>query len=829
MVNLNRHEEIKVARLIEQERKNDKAKNRSRKRIKAKLYFFLVLCSLIIGGLVFRIGYIMLLRSEEYSQMAFENQEKRAQARTVNPNRGAIVDRNKQNLAVSNIVYRVILDVRLMVSEDAKDWERNKGEADKPLTSEKTFAALSLYIDKNLDELREYVSKNPDGTLKYDTNWLNLGVVSFADAAEIKNNIDIKCVFLFEETERSFIYGGFAPQVLGFTRGDARWGIERFYNAHLSGVQGRVYSYGAADAPESVEAKNGNTVVTTLDFYIQQFAQETCDKTLVEYEAQNTSVIVMNPMTGEILAMAQSPSFDLNAPDKIEFVSSAALKNAWEQLEDKERMDAWNRIWTNFNVTSTFEPGSTFKPFVVAAALEEGIITPTVPVSYYCSGSRTYLDWEKPIPCHLITGHGQQTLEQVLANSCNVGMMEIGEKLGAALFYKYQTEFGFGEKTGIDLPSEESSASVVYSRTQLISPSRLATSSFGQGFNCTPIQVINAFAALINGGNLMQPYVVSQIVDANGSVVFENKPLAVRKVISKETSDYLRETMVSVVSSGTGDKAAIEGYSIGGKTGTAQQGDRTSGDLTLSFIAYLPAENPEILMMVLVNKPQIYIEGEMSISIPLRELMLKVIEYRGLLPTDSETAPISARAAEGSKKLGNYVGMYVSDAIASLNILGVPFDTIGSAGSVVTAQFPSEGSDVDADSRVILNIAPSEGEALIVVPDVVGMPLPQAVFILENCGFVPVITGAVLDPDAYADVYDAERGQSAGNAGPTGGTDDDVTDGTDGSDAAGGSNGTDGTGETGNAQTAQPKIISQMPSQGVQLPRGTQIVIRTEN
>jgi len=799
-MNTTQHEIRKITEMKETERKKVLARTRRKRRMNAKLNFFRVLCILLFIGLLARVGYIMIVKGEEYERKAIENQTQRQQVRAVNPNRGTIVDRNRQNLAISNIVYKVILDVRLIVSEDEKVIARNETRETKAvIASEKTFAALNKIMGLDINTLRGYIERNPDGSLKNDTNWLPIGIIGHAEAIEIKNDTDISCVFLFEESERSYVYGMLAPQVIGFTRGGAQWGIEKYYDSYLRGKEGFIYSYGytGENAPENIEAENGNTIVTTLDFNIQQFAQDACNRMFTEYGAQNTSVIVMNPMTGEILAMAQAPIFDLNNYDDISYTTNPALKTNWLTYSDKEKGEAWDRIWGNYNTGSTFEPGSIFKPIVVAAALEEGIIKINDNASYFCSGGTAYPGLEKPIPCHVTKGHGHQTLEQVLANSCNVAMMQIGEEmLGRELFYKYQKDFGYSEKTGIDLPAEATAAALVYSLNDL-SPVNLATSSFGQGFTCTPIQAITSFAALINGGNLLKPYVVSQVVDKNGNVVYENTPTVVRKVISRETSDYMRETLVKVVSEGTGHRAYIEGYNIGGKTGTGQQGKRSDEKYTVSFIAYLPAENPEILAMVLIDRPAEYIEGSTSAAPALREIMLEIIEHRGILPSDPTAAPYT-KPSNDAKKLGNYIDMPITDAIASLNKLGIPYKISDAAGSRVTNQFPAEGSDVDADSIVLLYLSAEEGDTLVAVPDIVTMTLSQAKFIIENCGFVPVIEG---DYTEYANNHMPET---------TGDEDAEETD----------------NGDT--ASYLEPTVYSQMPDKGVQLPRGTQIIIKVE-
>ena len=403
-----------------------------------------------------------------------------------------------------------------------------------------------------------------------------------------------------------------ACHLIGFIRGDSSWGLERYYNDEMTGVSGRSFIlYQGADQVtyQDYAAQDGSTIVTTLDYTIQQYAEEVVQETMAEWPAQNVAAMVMNPNTGEIYAMASANQFDLNNPDQPpELETDETFRETWEAMTDEEKSDYLSQMWRNFCISDTYEPGSVFKPLTVAAALEEGVIT--MNSTFTCNGVITVADTD--INCHLRSGHGTLSVEEILAQSCNPGVIQIAQKLGKEKFYKYQKEFGFGELTGIDLPGEGGNSTMLLHALSGIGPVELATMSFGQTFNCTSIQMMTAFAALINGGNLVKPYVVSQIVDSSGAVVKENHTEVVRKVISQETSDIMRTALKATVDHGTGVKIQIPGYSIGCKTGTSEQGTRDKKNWTLTHMAYFPAENPQYLVYTVIHIPEDYQDGVQS-------------------------------------------------------------------------------------------------------------------------------------------------------------------------------------------------------------------------
>ncbi|GHU74229.1 stage V sporulation protein D [Clostridia bacterium] len=747
-----------------------KARNerRAAKRVNGRLTFIKWVIMLMILGLLARIWYIKKVHGAEYEREVLAQQAQALERQKLTATRGKITDRNNQDFATIEMDYRVILDVKSLAELDETAKKNVKAGREPVIYSEITLQKISPILGVSMEELRQYMAKNADGTLVRDTRYCVLGIFDYDTYVKLKSEEGLRCVYWEDVPKRLYQYDNVAPQVVGFIRGESKYGIESSYDKALTGVDGGTvasYEKNTSDIVENrINPINGGTVVTTIDKTIQDYAQNACDSAYMEYEAKSTACIVMNPMTGEILAMAQSPTFDLNDPTNIAYINGELLRAEWDLATNPElapgKVTAGqsnllsSRVWSNFNVSNTFEPGSIFKPIVVAAALEEGVITTANPATYYCGGYKFFEGLNTNngrIRCHLRTGHGNQTLSEVLANSCNVAMMDIGgDLLGREKFYKHQLDFGYGEKTGIDLPAEASAKTLLYTLSQL-NPVELATSSFGQGFACTPIQAINSFAAIINGGNLMQPYIVSKVVGNDGAVSKENKPVVVRKVVSKDTSDYLRKALVDVVAKGTGKKAAIDGYNIGGKTGTAEQGirDTENKDYSLSFIAYLPAENPEVLVMAIITKPAHYQDGVTSAAPMIRGVLTNLIKYMGIQPTGDTGA---ASSGANGKLLPDFVGGSLTDAIAWLNNANIKFEIVGDGGSLVTAPLiPAAGSAVDADSLVHLYAEANTEDALIVVPNVVGETLESATYLIEKSGFTPFVDNTLFDAEVPSD------------------------------------------------------------------------------
>lgn len=689
------------------------------------LFAFFAAFALMFG----RVLYMKVVHGAEY-EAAAKNQQINRYDITIPPNRGSILDRNNQVLAISTTVYNVALD-SLQLAEVAEQY---------PEEQEKTLTTLCEYFPElDYNTLKQYVTVNPEtGELYMNNHWKYLVKGIERSVKEELEAMNLKGVYFEKSSQRSYPLNSSACHLVGFTRGDAQWGLEGYYNSYMEGTPGRSFIlYNGADSVvhQDYDAKDGDTIITTIDYNIQKIAEEVVAETAAEWPAKNVAAMVMDPYTGEIYAMAESHSFDLNNPNEIpEWETDTKYTENWDQLSSEEQLEYLNTMWKNFCVSDTYEPGSIFKPMLVAAALEEGVITPNS--TFQCNGYTDIGGYR--IKCHLVSGHGNINVEQIMAQSCNMGVIQIANLLGADKFYEYQREFGFGDYTGIDLPGE--AAGQLHSK-ESIGPTELATMSFGQTFNCTSIQVIAAFSSLINGGNLVKPHVVSQIVDADGNVVLENDTEVVRRVISEKTSAYMRTALKATVENGLAKKLEIDGYSIGCKTGTAQQGSRETNDLwTLSNMSYFPAENPKYIVFTVINQPSDYIEGVQTPTPMTKKLIEGIIKYDNLEPTQ----PVEDEANLSQNKtvtVADYTDSVIFDVIGDLDAKELTYKVVGNGNTVVN-QVPKGGTTVDVGSEVILYVQRSEEDTgTVSVPNVVGKNYEQAETTLTNAGFTVAFEG----------------------------------------------------------------------------------------
>ena len=689
------------------------------------LFAFFAAFALMFG----RVLYMKVVHGAEY-EAAAKNQQINRYDITIPPNRGSTLDRNNQVLAISTTVYNVALD-SLQLAEVAEL---------SPEEQEKTLTTLCEYFPElDYNTLKQYVTINPEtGELYMNNHWKYLVKGIERSVKEELEAMNLKGVYFEKSSKRSYPLYSSACHLVGFTRGDAQWGLEGYYNSYMEGTPGRSFIlYNGADSVvhQDYDAKDGDTIITTIDYNIQKIAEEVVAETAAEWPAKNVAAMVMDPYTGEIYAMAESHSFDLNNPNEIpEWETDTKYTENWDQLSSEEQLEYLNTMWKNFCVSDTYEPGSIFKPMLVAAALEEGVITPNS--TFQCNGYTDIGGYR--IKCQLVSGHGNINVEQIMAQSCNMGVIQIANLLGADKFYEYQREFGFGDYTGIDLPGE--AAGQLHSK-ESIGPTELATMSFGQTFNCTSIQVIAAFSSLINGGNLVKPHVVSQIVDADGNVVLENDTEVVRRVISEKTSAYMRTALKATVENGLAKKLQIDGYSIGCKTGTAEQGSRTNDDLwALSNMSYFPAENPKYIVFTVINQPSDYVEGVQTPTPMTKKLIEGIIKYDNLEPTQ----PVEDEANLSQNKtvtVADYTDSVIFDVIGDLDGKELTYKVVGNGNTVVN-QVPKGGITVDVGSEVILYVQRSEEDTgTVSVPNVVGKNYEQAETTLTNAGFTVAFEG----------------------------------------------------------------------------------------
>lgn len=541
-----------------------------------------------------------LVKGEEYQKKVMS--QMRSGSQIIHFKRGDILDTNDTVLATSERSYNVILDVAGLL-ETKTSYQNKKINA--------TVEALVKGFDLDESDLREILQDESDSRyviLKKD--------VDYETGKDFQTKMDksknIVSVTLEDSYTRTYPYGTMASDVIGFTSSgnSGTIGLEAYYNNELNGTDGKKTGYlSSGSSSENVvkSPTDGNSIVTTIDANLQAIVEkhilELNERLRDNYRegegTKNTAVIMMDPNTGAILAEASYPNFDLNQPRDL---SKYYTTEEQEAMTEEERLETLNALWRNFCVSDTFEPGSTMKPFTMAAGFETGKLTGDE--TYVCGGSYSYEGVAKPVSCIATDGHGTETLKQVLENSCNVGMMHIADTLGAEDFCRYQHIFGFGEYTGIDLPGEGDTSNLLYTADNM-QPIDLGTNAFGQNFNVSMTQLAAGFCSLINGGNYYEPYLVKEIRNAQGDVVETKTPVLARKTVSQETCEILKDYMLGVVEEESGKSAQVEGYAIGGKTGTAEKLPRSQGKNLNSFIGYAPQENPEVMIYVVVDEPNL--------------------------------------------------------------------------------------------------------------------------------------------------------------------------------------------------------------------------------
>lgn len=662
--------------------KKRKVKKRFLNRMKIKLT---VMCGIVLVGFIVvlcRMVYVEQIKGDEYEKRVLSQQ--RYDSISIPYRRGDILDRNGTELATSTKVYNLIIEPKIILAEGDKEVTLANGE-----TSTKKILvinALKTYFGLTDEEINTALA-DEDSLYKIMAKKLSYDAVTpFNEYLETKEGSQLVGIWLEDEYQRYYPYGTLACQTLGFTASGnvGNSGIELYYNEELNGVEGRQYGYLTTDQTLQRtirEPINGNTVVTTLDTNIQLIVEKQIAEFMTETGAKNVSVLAMDPNNGDILAIANSYTFDCNQPyneesiyyqfanadgsysferEVIPEVSTEPVEEGTEdgesteasspepvrtvitaasgaelvtQMTEEERLNAFNKVWRNYVISDTFEPGSTFKPFTVAAGLEEDIIHDGD--TFYCEGHYTVVEGQRAVNCHLLSGHGTVTVEQAIMQSCNCALMQIAQKEGPAVFYKYQKSFGFGSKTYVDLPGEANTAALVYTEEGL-NPMELATSSFGQGQNVSMIQLCTGFCSLVNGGNYYEPHVMKQIVNENGDVITNYEPTVLRRTISEETSNLLKEYMYQTVEAGTGKRVRIEGYTIGGKTGTAEKQPRGNEKYVISFIGFAPVEKPQIVLFVTVDEPNVADQSHSGASsLIAHDIFEEVLPYMNVFQSNT--------------------------------------------------------------------------------------------------------------------------------------------------------------------------------------------------
>ncbi len=619
-------------------KKRKKPMTKFPRRMQKKLLVMFGLIALMLMGLIGRLMYIEYTSGEKYEKIVLSQQEYDSQ--TIPYQRGDIVDAKGNVLATSIAVYNVILDCSVLTSsEDYID---------------PTIQALvQCFPELTADQLYGYVREQPESRyiiLKkkaaYEEIQPFVEIQEAVDEKGKKINPNVKGVWFEKEYQREYPYDYLASAVIGFTAAGNVGvnGLENYYNDTLNGIDGREYGYLNTDNNFEKTIKpavNGNNIVSTIDINIQSVVEAKIAEFNEAYTdnyregdagATHIGVVIMNPNNGDVLAMANYPNYDLSNPREL---SAYYTEEELAEMDEDTKMDALNQLWQNFCVTYTYEPGSTAKPFTVAAGLETGTLLGTE--TYYCDGYETVGGHN--IHCVNRQGHGMETLEQTLMNSCNDALMQMSYSIGVENFTEYQQIFGFGQKTNVDLPGETRTDSLIYTKDNM-TPVDLATNSFGQNFNTSMIQLASAYCSIVNGGELYQPRLVKRITDENGNTIRDISPTLVRQTISEQTSDRLKQYMYSTVTAGTAVTAKVDGYSMGGKTGTAQKAGRDGVNYLVSFIGFAPVEDPQLVIYCVVDEPNAQEQWHSTFAQNItREILEEVLPYMNIY-RDEETTGI---------------------------------------------------------------------------------------------------------------------------------------------------------------------------------------------
>ncbi len=592
-------------------------KQRAKYRAKRKLLFLFFIFIGIFTYLSTRIVHInqVIGKEDRYKQIVMSQQLSKTYGlnTSIKSKRGSIQDRNGTVFAESIRVYHVIFDPGVVSVLEKEQREHTINYVHEQLGFSKE--ELIRMVDENSSSHYKKIMSN----LSYD------------EIKQVLDDVDkklVKGINIEEDYQRYYPNQTLASHVVGFSSKDneGRWGIEAYYNNELQGMDGRHFSVFDDDIKPKEEVKqpvSGHDIVLTLDQTVQYNVEKAIDNFLTEYDALRVSAIVMNPNNGEVLAMASYPNYDLSQPYDL---SKYYTKQELDQMTLQEKDKINNSLWRNPVISDTYEPGSTFKPVTLAIALEEGRVS--LDDTYYCSGSKRVYDWN--IKCWKEEGHGEQTLFESLANSCNVAFMEIIEKIGVDHFYNYLKLFGFGTQTNIDAYGE--AVGKLYEKNK-IGPVELATHSFGQAFNVTPIQLVSAFNALINGGYLYEPYLVKKVISEDNQLVHNHNKTLIRQVISSETSDLMKQALRQVVDSGTGKTAQLEGYITGGKTGEAEKLPRDEDKTIISFIGFAPYDNPKVVTFIMVDELEVDNPYSAYAAKIYVEIMNNILPYMNIYPT----------------------------------------------------------------------------------------------------------------------------------------------------------------------------------------------------
>ena len=641
--------------------------------IRKKAFYVMIIFNIALVLMLGRVFYIQAFLGEDLQAKAFEQQTR---DRLIRPNRGGIYDRNMVGLATTetvasvSVIYAQIRDLPKTAAILAEELELDEAETLEKISQRVALVRVKQKVDK--------------------------------EVADRLLRLNLPGVVIDEDIRRIYPFGSLASQVIGFVGRDNQGiiGLEAKYDSYLMGEPGRILTETDVAGRQldwgrqyRIPPTDGYNLVVTIDALLQAYAEQAIDMLVRQKNAARGVIILMNPMNGQIYALANKPDFDLNNPFTIQNPETAAI---WDTLNAEQQSNELNRMWRNFAINDTYEPGSTFKIVTSAAGLAEGVVALDSPFS--CGGAMTVGGrqikcWRSP------RSHGGQTFVQGVQNSCNPVFMTIGEKLGAEVFHDYLMRFGFNEKTGIDLPGE--AVGIMYA-AEKIGPVELATMAFGQSLTITPLQLVRAAAAVVNGGYLVTPHIGMRLIDNNGQISQEFAPEKGEQILPAEVSDSMRFILETVVSVGTGHRTYIPGFRVGGKTATSQKLPRGSGKYISSIMAFAPADEPRVVALVLVDEPQgTYYGGQ--VTGPVMQVLLEnVLPYLGVspiyTPEEMETDGTIPMAVPNLRGLDRKEAQSLLDEVNLKSL-------ITGEGDVVVDQFPIPGELVNQGERVLLRVS----------------------------------------------------------------------------------------------------------------------------
>lgn len=699
---------------------------------------------------------------------------------TISANRGSIYDCNGVILAQSATVYKVYMDPDLFRSEisakkeileaQAQESTSNASAAVSVKTAEEVQDEIISFLAEKLEITKEKIVDAMNENTQYKILKTQIEKSTADEIIAFMSEYNINSIKIEEDTKRYYPQDELAASVIGFTNGDGdgQYGLEYQYDEYLSGIDGKVIS--AKDAygnempyryAKTYEAQDGNSLYLTIDRTLQYVLEKNLDEMVTKFEVEDRACgIIMNAKTGAVLAMATGPGFDLNNPsevdelsiarmaqdiglldiDKNDVIKSEQVKSLNASLTKDQYTEAYvaarEQQWKNKTITELYIPGSVFKVITSSAALEEKVIS--VNDMFECNGVAVVAD--SKMHCWNTSGHGTQTFVEAITHSCNPAFIEIGRRLGPEDFFNYFKSYGLTERTGIDLPAEEKS---YYQDLETMGPVELASSSFGQTNKLTPIEMITAYAAVINGGELVTPYVVSKIVDNNGNVVLTNEKTVKRQVISKETSDIMCQTLETVAYQ---NGAYIKGYHVGGKSGTSEKLDEYAGNekdpmrYIASYCCFAPADDPEIIMLIMADEPM---SGEYygsQVAVPYsRQVMEEILPYLGYYPEysdeEAENIDVSVPFIED---------LTIEEAKKVIEEKGLNYEIAGE-GDTIYGQMPLTGSAIAQGGTVVIYTEKNYNPEFVKVPDVRGYSLADANYLLTNAGLNFIANGVAAN------------------------------------------------------------------------------------